>query len=190
MQKANDPAKNCAWDELQPLFRPRSIAVVGASPKPGPGLQVLENLRQLQYKGEVYPVNPKYEEIAGLRCYASLSALKAEGKQAEMLAIVLGRDNIAPVIEEAALCGVKAAWAFAAGFGEAGDEGRMLNAKVKKLCEDQGIQFLGPNCVGFLNPSQGVCTYSAPAPEKVVKSYRRKVRANRDRLASNVTGWR
>ncbi|HWQ59125.1 MAG TPA: CoA-binding protein, partial [Clostridia bacterium] len=169
MQKANNPAKACAWEELRPLFRPRSIAVVGASPKPGPGLQVLENLRQLRYEGEVYPINPKYEEVMGLRCYASFDALKAEGKQAELLAIVLGRDNIAPIIEQAALCGAKAAWAFAAGFGEAGDEGKLLNAKVRRLCEDHGIQFLGPNCVGFLNPSLGVCAYSAPAPEKIVK---------------------
>lgn len=167
MLEANNPATQTAWNTLQPLFRPRSIAVIGASPKPGPGLQVLHNLKQLQYDGEVYPINPKYEDITGLRCYASLSALKAEGKHPELIAILLGRDNILPVIQEAAVCGVKAAWAFAAGFGEAGDEGKALSAKVKKLCEENGIRFLGPNCVGFLNPSTGSCAYSAPAPKEI-----------------------
>ncbi|HWS29436.1 MAG TPA: acetate--CoA ligase family protein [Clostridia bacterium] len=169
MREANDPARQTAWNTLQPLFRPRSVAVIGASPKQGPGLQALENLRQLQYDGEVYPINPKYEEIMGLRCYASLSALKAEGKHPELLAILLGRDNILPVIEEAAACGVKAAWAFAAGFGEADEEGKALSAKVKALCEENGIRFLGPNCVGFLNPPLGSCAYSAPAPSEIVK---------------------
>jgi acyl-CoA synthetase (NDP forming) len=168
MWEANDPTTQTAWNALQPLFRPRSVAVIGASPKPGPGLQVLENLKQLQYDGEVYPINPKYEEILGLRCYASLSALKAEGKRPELIAILLGRDNILPVIEEAATCGVKAAWAFAAGFGEAGEEGKALSAKVKKLCEENGIRFLGPNCVGFINPSTGSCAYSAPAPNEII----------------------
>ena len=158
-----------AWEELQPLFRPRAIAVVGASTKPGPGLQVLENLKQLGYKGEVYPVNPKYEQILGYRCYPSLNAISAEGKQVDMLAILLGRDNVLPVIEEAASIGVKAAWAFAAGFGEAGEEGQKLNEKVRKTCLDNGIRFLGPNCVGVLNPSVGSCTYSAPAPIEVIK---------------------
>lgn len=163
-QEKNVPASSRAWEDLQPLFRPQSIAVVGASEKPGPGLQVLENLAQLNYGGEIYPINPKYESIRGLRCYPSLTAVRDAGKPIDMVAILLGRDNIAAVIEEAVRAGAKAAWAFAAGFGEAGEKGKALQASVKRMCEENGIRFLGPNCVGFLNPAEGVGTYSAPAP--------------------------
>lgn len=153
-----------AWDKLQPLFRPRSVAIVGASERPGPGLQALENMIQLGYAGEIYPVNPKYEQIMGYRCYPSLTAIREAGKQIDMIAILLGRDHIAPIIEEAVKAGVKAAWAFAAGFGEAGESGQALQASVKRMCEENGIRFLGPNCVGYLNPAEGTGTYSAPAP--------------------------
>lgn len=158
------PPVSRAWEELQPLFCPRSIAVVGASEKNGPGLQVLENLERLGYKGRIYPVNPKYDRIRGLLCYPSLTAIREAGKEVDMVAVLLGRDNIAPVMEEVAKVGAKAAWAFAAGFGEAGEQGKELQAQIKALCEEKGIRFLGPNCVGYLNLSQGAGTYSAPAP--------------------------
>lgn len=156
-----------AWEALQPLFRPRSIAVVGASEKPGPGLQVLENLAQLGYKGHIYPVNPKYESIAGLPCYPSLAAIRQAGLEVDMVAILLGRDNIAAVMEEAAAAGAKAAWAFASGFGEAGEQGKELQSRMRALCEEKGIRFLGPNCVGYLNLAEGSGTYSAPAPREL-----------------------
>ena len=61
--------------DLAPLISPRSIAVVGASDRPGGGSLVLQNLRQLGYAGAVYPINPKYKELAGWRCYGSLAEL-------------------------------------------------------------------------------------------------------------------
>ena len=75
--------KKNMWQELQPLFRPEGIAVVGASQKWGPGQQVIANLRQLGYEGEIYPINPKYSEIAGLPCYDSLTALGQAGKHVD-----------------------------------------------------------------------------------------------------------
>ena len=118
--------KKNAWQELQPLFRPEGIAVVGASQKWGPGQQVIANLRQLGYEGEIFPINPKYDEIAGLPCYDSLTALGQAGKHVDMVAILLGRDSIPSVIAEAASIGVRAAWAFAAGFGELDANGKRL----------------------------------------------------------------
>ena len=63
------------YPDLKPLLVPDSIAVVGASEKIGPGRQVLENLDQLGYQGEIYPVNPRYEKILGMPCYPSLTAV-------------------------------------------------------------------------------------------------------------------
>lgn len=154
-------------EKLKYLFRPASIAVVGASEKPGPGLQVIENLRSLGYEGDIYPVNPKYEEVLGLPCFSSLSALKAAGHSVDMVAILLGKQNVIPVMEEAASIGAKAGWAFAAGFGETGEEGKVLEQKLQELCRKNDMLFLGPNCVGYLNPNDKSGTYSAPAPKEV-----------------------
>jgi acyl-CoA synthetase (NDP forming) len=159
--------ENHKYPDLKPLLSPNSIAVVGASEKAGPGRQVLENLVQLGYKGQIYPVNPGYEEILGLRCFPSLSEVHREGHLVEMVAILLNRSMVNPILEEAAAIGVRAAWAFANGFGEAGPEGIALQQELEDICRQNNILFCGPNCVGYLNPQAGVGTYSAPAPESI-----------------------
>ena len=155
------------YPDLRPLIAPQSIAVVGASEKPGPGRQVMENLAQLGYKGQVYPVNPGYEEILGMQCFPSLTEVHRAGHQVEMVAILLNRTMVNPVLKEAAAIGVKAGWAFANGFGEAGEEGKALQQELQDICAQNHILFCGPNCVGYLNPRAGVGTYSAPAPEVI-----------------------
>lgn len=160
-----------AYDEMRPLFRPDSIAVVGASEKPGPGLQVLRNLTQLGYEGRIYPVNPKYEKICGLTCYPSLAAVAGSGHSVDLVAILLGRETVVSIVEEAARIGARAAWAFASGFGESDETGRMLNERLRGICKREGIHFLGPNCVGFLNPSASVGAYSAPVPRTVKRGH-------------------
>jgi acetate---CoA ligase (ADP-forming) len=154
-------------EKLKYLFRPATIAVVGASEKPGPGLQVIENLRALGYAGDIYPVNPKYEKVLGRTCYPSLSAVKAAGHSVDTVAILLGKQNVIPVMEEAAQIGAKAGWAFAAGFGESGDEGKVLEKQLQDLCRENDMLFLGPNCVGYLNPNDKSGTFSAPAPKEI-----------------------
>lgn len=152
---------------LKPLLAPESIAVVGASEKLGPGRQVLENLALLGYKGKIYPVNPNYEEILGMPCYSSLTEVHRAGHQVEMVAVLLNRSMVIPVIKEAAAIGVRAGWAFASGFGEAGPEGRALQQELADVCKQNDILFCGPNCVGYLHPKAGVGTYSAPSPVSI-----------------------
>ena len=160
-----------AYQELQPLFRPEGVAIVGASQKWGPGQQVIANLRQLGYQGKIYPINPKYDEIAGLKCYPSLTALRDAGEHADMVAILLGRASIPGVVAEAAATGVRAAWAFAAGFGELDAEGKELEKKLIQECRDHDIKFLGPNCTGYMNMAEGCGTFSAPAPSEIKKGH-------------------
>jgi acyl-CoA synthetase (NDP forming) len=154
--------------DLQPLLAPASIAVVGASENPGPGLQVLENLRQLGYAGKIHPVNPRYQEVLGLPCYPSLAAVREAGHSVDLAAILLNRNLVLPILEEAARIGVRAAWAFANGFGEAGEEGKTLQRRITDLCGEKDILFCGPNCVGLLNFNGRAGTYSAPAPREIV----------------------
>jgi len=152
---------------LSTLLKPRVIAVVGASEKPGPGLQVIENLRALEFEGDIIPVNPKYENVLGLKCFPSLIALKEAGLPVDMVAILLGKNSVLPVMKEAAATGVKAAWAFAAGFGETGADGKELENRLRNLCTDNDMLFLGPNCVGYLNPNNKTGAYSAPVPREI-----------------------
>jgi acyl-CoA synthetase (NDP forming) len=161
------PRENHEYPDLRPLLAPNSIAVVGASEKPGPGRQVLENLAQLNYRGQVYPVNPGYEEILGRPCFSSLTEVHRAGHSVEMVAILLNRNMVNLVLKEAASIGVRAGWAFANGFGEADPEGRALQQELEDICRKNNILFCGPNCVGYLNPQAGVGTYSAPAPESI-----------------------
>lgn len=153
-------------DKLSLLFNPSSIAIVGASERVGPGRQAIENLKKLGYKGEIFPVNPKYDYVLGLPCYHSLTDIKEQGKQVDTVAILLNRDMVIPVLEEAGSIGASAAWAFAGGFAEAGEEGATLQQKLTDVCTANDMVFLGPNCVGYLHPSVGSATFSAPAPRK------------------------
>jgi len=151
----------CSFD-LSALLKPSSIAVVGASEKLGPGRQVIENLRQLGYQGDIYPVNPNHNTVLGFPCYHSLKALHDSGHQVDIVAILLGRERIIPVLEEAVEIGVRAAWAFASGFAEADAVGKELQSGLESLCRQTGVAFCGPNCVGYINPTESVATYSAP----------------------------
>jgi acyl-CoA synthetase (NDP forming) len=125
---------------------------------------VIENLAQLGYRGVIYPVNPGYEEILGRPCYPSLTEVHRAGHVVEMVAILLNRHIVVPILKEAASIGVRAGWAFANGFGEAGPEGKALQRELASVCKQNDILFCGPNCVGYLHPKAGVGTYSAPLP--------------------------
>jgi acyl-CoA synthetase (NDP forming) len=153
--------------DLKHLLDPASIAVVGASENPGPGLQVLENLKQLGYAGQVYPVNPRYRQVAGLPCFPSLTDLHGSGHRVEMVAILLNRNMVLPVVEEAGRIGARAAWAFASGFAEAGPDGKQLQDRLAATCRRHQMLFCGPNCVGVLNFTGRFGAYSAPAPREI-----------------------
>jgi len=79
--------------DLGALLKPSSIAVVGASERLGPGRQVIENLQQLGYQGDIYPVNPNHDTVLGFPCYHSLEALHDSGHSVDMAAILLGREK-------------------------------------------------------------------------------------------------
>jgi len=130
--------------DLEPLLAPRSIAVVGASEGKGPGPIVLGNLRQLGYPGQVYPVNPKYRELAGWPCYASLEEVPGP---VDSVAILLSSERVLPVLEQAAALGIRAAWALASGFAEAGPDGETLQREVAAFAREK------PTASGLVRPA-------------------------------------
>ncbi len=146
---------------LGALLNPRSIAVVGASAQPGAGSLVLENLRQLGYPGQVYPINPKYPELCGWRCYDRLAAVPGP---IDLVAVLLGAKRVVPILQEAVDLGAQAAWVLASGFGEAGPEGAAAQAELIRFARAHNFPICGPNCVGVVNLHARSAAYSVALP--------------------------
>ena len=135
------------------FFEARSVAVIGASRSPGKaGFHQVDNLRR-HYSGEVFPVNPNADRIAGCRCYSSLDAIRG----AIDLAIVLRpAGDVLLALEACIARGVPAVLVPAAGFAEASEEGEALQCRMVQRARESGVSIWGPNCGGFVNTANGL----------------------------------
>ena len=143
------------------MLDPQTIAIVGASPKPGSfGGAVLANLAQ-HFKGKVFPVNPQYQEINGYPCFPSLRELP---ERPDCVGIAVPSDKVETVLLQAAECGIASAIVFSSGFSEIGsDEGTQRQARITQLAESRGIRVLGPNCTGIVNVRSGASCNILPS---------------------------
>jgi acyl-CoA synthetase (NDP forming) len=148
--------------EIDKLLRPKSVAIVGASPRQGVAARrVITNLGKLGFSGEIYPVNPRYNEIDGKRCYASLDGLPT---LPDCVFIAIAAEQTIPVIEEAGRCGIRAAVVNASGFADAGSEsGEALQRRLVDAARASNIAVCGPNNMGFINVHDRVCMWTAGA---------------------------
>jgi len=145
---------------LKALLDPSSVAIVGASPRPGAlGSRVLDNLLRTGFKGAIYPVHPSEPRIGELRCYSSLDDLP---EAPECVGIALGADKVLPALEQAAARGSKAAVVFASGFSETGEAGERLQQSLADFCRGSGMKVCGPNVLGVRNVHADFALYSAP----------------------------
>src|SRR5712692_177351 len=144
-------------EAMRSLLDPEAIAVVGASQRGGRGANVIANLRDCGFAGEIFAVNPRYQEILGYRCFASVSDLPAA---VDCLVVAVAADAACDVLEEAHARGIRAAIVLAAGFGEGG-HGEARAARLRSLA-DQGMCICGPNCFGLVNVKTGMAAYSGP----------------------------
>jgi len=134
---------------LDELFKPASVAIVGASRRPGKiGHSVLANLLECGYGGEVYPINPGAEEIEGLKCYASVSEV---GKPVDLAVLTVPASLALEVAEDCGRAGVKHLVVITAGFKEVGHEGLEREKGLVELCRKYGMRMVGPNCVGIID---------------------------------------
>ena len=144
------PERRAAYTraELERLIAPRSVAVVGASPRAGSfGMRTLENLAQ--YAGAVFPVNPKHGSIGALRCYPSLAALP---HAPDCVVLAVPREGAESALEEAAAAGAGAAIVFASGYGEmAHDDAGRAQRRLADIARAARMPLLGPNCMGLVN---------------------------------------
>jgi len=135
---------------LDLFFNPKSVAVVGASRTPGKaGYEVLSALIRSQYPGEIYPVNPKADEVQGIK---SFPELKAVGKTPDLVAVVVHAKMVQPVLEQCADLGVKAVVIVSSGFKEANAQGAKLEQEIMRVARTAGMRIIGPNCIGIMVP--------------------------------------
>lgn len=146
---------------MSALLDPKSIAVVGASPKTGSfGGTVVENLIA-HFDGEIYPVNPRYELIKGKKCYPDLAALPVT---VDCVAIAVPADKVEGVVLEAVRRHIKSAIVFSSGFSEIGTEqGRDMQQRLHDIAKTHGIRILGPNCTGVVNVRSGASCNILPS---------------------------
>jgi acyl-CoA synthetase (NDP forming) len=135
-------------DQLDPIFRPRSVAIVGASNNPDRwGYETTFNvLNWSQFRGEVYPINPKDELVHGLKAYKSV--LEVPGP-IDLAVIVVNASQVVEVFRQCAEKKVGGAVIITAGFAEVGPEGARLQDELTQLSRESGIRFVGPNCNGL-----------------------------------------
>jgi len=142
-----------SFKSLDYMFHPRSVAVVGASTQEGPGSFVAAT-KEMGFKGELYPVNPKAEEIQGLKCYPSLTAIPGE---VDHVISSIPLRFVEGLMQECVAKGVKVVHFFTAGFSETGDEdATALERRVLAQAKEAGIRVIGPNCMGLYVPAAGM----------------------------------
>jgi acetyl coenzyme A synthetase (ADP forming)-like protein len=138
---------------LDPFFRPRAIAVVGASRRRGTiGAELFHNLLARSFPGPVYPVNHNSDVVQSVRAYSTVADIPGP---VDLAVIVLPHQHVLAAIDDCARKGVRAAVVISAGFGETGAEGAALERALGERVRAAGMRLVGPNCLGLLSTEPG-----------------------------------
>ncbi len=145
---------------LDTFFAPASIALIGASRDldkiPG---RLLSMLRKNQYPGKLYPINPNYGDIDGLKCYPSISDI---GQPIDLAVIIIPARAVLGALEQCVAAGVKNAVIISSGFAEEGGDSAAMQAQIASLARRSGMRISGPNAEGFLSEVQKVAATFSP----------------------------
>lgn len=147
------------------LFKPRSVAVIGASREPSKvGHAVLKNIVNSGFQGKVYPINPKAEEILGIKSYKSVLDVPED---IDMAVIVVPASIALDAAEECGKKGVKYLIVISAGFKEIGGEGIERERKLVEIARKYGMRIVGPNCLGIIDTYTPInASFSATMPRR------------------------
>ena len=142
-------------EELEPIFYPRSIAVVGASTdEQGIGSRWLRGLVSSGFKGELYPVNPRGGEVVGLKIYPNLRSVPGP---VDLVIVCIPRASVLDLLDDCAAKGIKAVYFFTAGFAETGEpEWVGVEEEMVRRARRGGFRIIGPNCFGVYSPEHGI----------------------------------
>jgi acetyltransferase len=133
------------------FFEPNGVAVVGATPGPYTGGHYLLTNLTLGYKGPVYPVNPKYDQILGLKCYPRVSDISGP---LDLALVFVPAHAVPQVLEDCVARGVRGAILESSGFAEVGPEGKVLQDQCLAIARNGGMRLWGPNCMGLIDISK------------------------------------
>ena len=135
------------YEQLRPIFEPRSVAVIGASTDRSKfGARQFLNALETGYRGTLYPINPNRKEVAGIPAYPSILDVP---DNIDMVIIAVAAPLVPQIMEDCVKKGVKGAVLITAGFAEVGEEGKKLQDTVVRIAHHAGIRFIGPNCNGI-----------------------------------------
>lgn len=148
---------------LHSLLWPSSIAVVGASPDIGKIRgRLLAYVRKSAFSGDVFPINPSYAEIDGLRCFPSIAAV---GRSVDVALIAIPAEQVLDELERCAAAGTKFAVIITSGFAEGGDGSAEVQARIGEIARRTGMRVIGPNAEGFYNAVGGIIASFSPTLE-------------------------
>ena len=135
---------------LDVFFRPKSIAVIGATEAlHSVGRSIVTNLKDAPFPGVVYPVNPKHDTLLGLRCYRAIANVP---EPVDLAVIATPAVTVPGVIRECVQAGVPAAIIISAGFREIGERGAALESEILDEARRGHMRIVGPNCLGLMSP--------------------------------------
>ncbi|WP_019498023.1 bifunctional acetate--CoA ligase family protein/GNAT family N-acetyltransferase [Pseudanabaena sp. PCC 6802] len=158
-----DPVYDILRSERQPLssiFAPKTVAVIGASDRPGSvGRTLLWNLISSPFGGTVFPVNPKHSSVMGIKAYPKIAAIP---DPIDLVAIATPAATVPDIIQECVDAGVKSAIIVSAGFKEIGPVGIELEHQILERARKGRLRIVGPNCLGLMNPHTGLNVTFAP----------------------------
>jgi acetyl coenzyme A synthetase (ADP forming)-like protein len=153
-------------DNLDAIFSPQSLAVIGASKTPGKvGHDIFVNILKGGYRGTLYPVNPKARSVSSVRAYPTISDIP---DSVDLAMVILPPRPALTAVKEAIDKGIKGMVIVSAGFREVGGEGLEIENTIVGLCREAGVRVVGPNCLGVINPLANVrlnASFSARMPK-------------------------
>jgi acetyl coenzyme A synthetase (ADP forming)-like protein len=146
--------------DLEHFFKPRSVAVIGASRQPRKfGHVIFKNFVESEFSGKAYPVNPQAENILGFKAYPSIKEIPSE---LDLAVIAVPAPVVPSIIDECLSKDVKAAIIISGGFREIGEKGEKLELEIKTKIKGSNLRIIGPNCIGIYDPVNHVDTLFLP----------------------------
>jgi acetyltransferase len=153
-ESKSERAGAASCPSLDAFFLPKSVAVVGATQRPGTvGQTVLRNLVESEFRSKTYPVNPNHAELLGLKAYKTIADVP---EKVDLAIVATPASTVPKIIGECVDAGVKSAVVISAGFRERGQDGAALETKILEQLRRGTMRLIGPNCLGIMNPTFGL----------------------------------
>ena len=158
----SDPTPSQTRASLEPIFSPRSVAVIGASRnRDSIGFALLHNLVMGEFQGAIFPINPHASSIHSLKAYPRIGDVP---DPVDLAMVLVPRHLVLAVVDECIEAGVKGLVTITAGFAETGEEGAEMERRLRERVRAAGVRMVGPNCMGVINTAAGVSLNATFAP--------------------------